>query len=252
MIYSIQNASIWKRLSAWLLDFIVLVILATGFAFLTSLITNFDHHDEELQAAIAPYEEEYGFKYDMSTAEYEQLSEEDQQRCQEMFEELRKDQNVNYYYNLVINLIMVITSVAIFLASMVTEFVVPLFLKNGQTLGKKVFAIGVVKINAVKITNLQLFVRSFLGKTAIELMVPTLLLVLIGVGHGSPLIVILLFGLAVFQLLLFIINRHHQAIHDVLAYTVVVDMQTQMIFDSEEELLEYKKKNHSEEVKNKL
>jgi len=43
-------------------------------------------------------------------------------------------------------------------------------------------------------------------------------------------------------------TRYHQPIHDVLAYTAVVDAQTQMIFNNDDELLEYKKKNHLSEI----
>ena len=250
MIYSIQNASLWKRMSALLLDFIILLILTTGFAFVISLITNYSYYDEELHKCYDQYEEEYGCKIDISSSEYEALSEEEQQKYQDMFAALNADENVLYFYNTTINLTMVIVSIGVFLAVLIAEFVVPLFLKNGQTLGKKIFAIGVVKNNSVRITHLQLFIRSILGKYAIELMVPILLTILILVGHGNLIIILLLFGILIFQTMLCIFTKNRQPIHDILAYTVVVDMQTQMIFDSEAELLEYKKNNHLEEVNN--
>ena len=237
-------------MSALLLDLIVLIILTTGFSVVVSLITNYNHYEEELHKYYEQYEEEYGCKVDISSSEYEALSEEEQQKYKEFFDALNKDENVLYYYNITINLMMLIVSIGVLASVLISEFVVPLIFKNGQTIGKKVFAIGVVKTNGVKISHLQLFVRSILGKYAIELMVPIFLVILIIAGKGSIIIVILLFGLLIFQLILFVFNKYHQPIHDILAYTVVVDMQTQMIFDSEEQLLEYKKNNHLEEVKN--
>ena len=41
-MYKIQKASVWKRISAGLLDFIVLMILATGVMTLISYITDYD------------------------------------------------------------------------------------------------------------------------------------------------------------------------------------------------------------------
>ena len=238
-------------MSAWLLDFIILLILATGFAFVMSIITNYNHYDEELKKCYEQYEEEYGLKIDITNAEYEELPEEEQQKYQDMFKAINEDQNILYYYNTTINLMMLISSIGVFLAVLISEFVIPLILKNGQTVGKKIFAIGVVKsTNAVRITHVQLFVRSILGKYAIELMVPILLSILIFTGHGNFIFVVLLMGLIIFQIMLCIFTSKRQPIHDVLAYTVVIDMQTQMIFDSEEQLLEYKKNNHLEEVKN--
>ena len=250
MIYSIQNASLWKRMSALLLDFIILLILTTGFAFVLSSITNYSYYDEELHKYYNQYEEEYGCKIDISNSEYEELSEEEQQKYQDMFAALNADEQVLYFYNTTINLMMLIVSIGVLLAVLIAEFVVPLFLKNGQTLGKKIFAIGVVKNNSVRITHLQLFVRSILGKYAIELMVPIFLAILILIGHGNLIIILLLFGILIFQTMLCIFTKNRQPIHDILAYTVVVDMQTQMVFDSEEQLLEYKKNNHLKEVNN--
>ena len=237
-------------MSALLLDLIVLVILATGFAFVISVITNYSHYDEELHKCYDEYEEKYGLEIEISNSEYQELDEETQQKYQEMFAEINSDDNVLYYYNVTINLMMLIISIGVLLAVLIGEFVVPLILKNGQTIGKKIFAIGVVKNNSVRITHLQLFIRSILGKYAIELMVPILLTILILVGHGNLIIILLLFGILIFQTMLCIFTKNRQPIHDILAYTVVVDMQTQMIFDSEEQLLEYKKNNHLEEVKN--
>ena len=209
-------------MSALLLDLIVLVILATGFAFVISVITNYSHYDEELHKCYDEYEEKYGLEIEISNSEYQELDEETQQKYQEMFAEINSDDNVLYYYNVTINLMMLINSIGVLLAVLIGEFVVPLILKNGQTIGKKVFSIGVVKINGVKIKHLQLFVRSFLGKYAIEIMVPIMAILLIIIGHGGPFIAILLIGITLFQLILVLFNKNHQAIHDILSYSVVI------------------------------
>ena len=50
MIYDIQNAALGKRLSAWLLDFILLVVLITGVAALVSGAMDYDSHSAKLDA----------------------------------------------------------------------------------------------------------------------------------------------------------------------------------------------------------
>lgn len=248
MIADIQNASIWKRISALLLDLVVIAILATGFAFLMSVITNYGYYDEKLEGYYAEYEETYGFKVSITKAEYEELSPEDQQRCQEMFDDLNSNQDVLYVYNMTINLSLVIITTSILLAVLISEFVMPLIFKNGQTIGKKIFAIGVVNTNSVKIKPVQLFARAILGKYAIEIMLPIIVLLLIIFGRIGWIGSVILIGLAAFQVIIVAVTKYHQAIHDALSYTVVVDMQTQMIFDSDEERLEYIKNNHQMEV----
>ena len=244
MICDVQVASVWKRMSAWLLDIIVFLILATGFAYLTSVVTNYGSHDEKLHDYYSKYEEEYNARIDITSEEYEALTEEEQQRYKDMFEALNNDQNVLYEYNMVINLMMVIASVGCLFAVLIGDFIIPLFLKNGQTVGKKVFGIGLVKINSVRISNIQLFARTILGKYAIELMIPVIMIILLLSKQGGMFSIILIVAIALFQLGLCIFTKYHQAIHDVLAYTVVVDLHTQMIFKNEDELLNYKKENH--------
>lgn len=249
MIYDIQTASVWKRMSAWLLDFIVILILATGFAVVTSLITNYGKYNNQLKDYYAQYEEEYDAKINITKDEYDKLDETEKKKYDDMFEALNNDKDVLYVYNLTINLMIVIVSVSLLLSVIISEFVVPLLFKNGQTIGKKIFGIGIVKNNdPIKVSKIQLFTRAIVGKYAIELMIPVLALIFILVGNGGLFSTLLIIGLALFQIGLCLFTRNHQAIHDVLAYTVVVDIQTQMIFNNADELLEYKKKNHSIEA----
>ena len=63
MIYDIQNASMGKRLSAWLLDFILLVVLITGAATLVSGLLGYDAQSAKLDAIYERYEQEYGIDF---------------------------------------------------------------------------------------------------------------------------------------------------------------------------------------------
>ena len=51
------------------------------------------------------------------------------------------------------------------------------------------------------------------------------------------------------QIILMISTHTNSCIHDLLAKTVAVDMQSQLIFETEEEMIAYKNKVHAEKVK---
>ena len=53
-------------------------------------------------------------------------------------------------------------------------------------------------------------------------------------------------GLLLTQVTMFLVTRYHTPIHDKFAQTVTVDMASQRIFDSTEDLLEYKKRVSAE------
>ena len=65
------------------------------------------------------------------------------------------------------------------------------------------------------------------------------------IGFIGPLI---LFALLVLQVTMYFYTKTRSPIHDLLAQTVAVDYASQMIFDTVEELLEYKKKTAQDYV----
>jgi uncharacterized RDD family membrane protein YckC len=146
--------------------------------------------------------------------------------------------------------LLTIVSLSFLFSYLILEFIVPLLFKNGQTIGKKIFSIAVMRVDGVKVNGVILFIRSIIGKYTIETMIPVIILLMMRFGVGSyvTLGVIVLIGL--FQIVLLIATKTNSVIHDVLSSTVVVDFQSQMIFDSVEAKQEYQRKIHSEESKN--
>jgi len=248
MIFDLQKANMWKRMSAFLFDFILLVCAVAGLALLLSSLLGFDKHSAALEAAYAKYEAEYGVVFDISQEEYLQKPEAEKQAWDDAYRALVNDTDAVYSYNMVINLTMVISSLAILFAYLLLEFAVPVKLGNGQTLGKKIFGVAVMRVDGVKVTAPLLFIRTVLGKFTIETMVPVLLCVMIlfnivGIAGLLTLGLILLL-----QIILMITTHTNSCIHDVLAKTVAVDMASQMIFESEAEMIDYKNKVHAEKV----
>ena len=248
----IQRASLLKRLSAALLDFILLLILSVGAGWLTSVICNYDSHIKKIEEYYEYYNEKYDIDLLGTSDKYKDLNEEEQkaydERYQQANEEYANDKEAIKEFSLVINLSILVVSIGVFFGIFISEFIIPLFLKNGQTIGKKVFSVGVIKNNCVKMSTFQLFVRTIIGKYTIEAMIPILLIIAIIFGIVDIVGTIVILGMLITQIILLFATRNHTLIHDAFAYTVVVDLPSQMTFDNEDELIKYKTKLHEEEV----
>lgn len=248
MIYDLQKADIWKRISAFLFDSILMGILAVACAFILSMLTGYDTYNERLNGCYRVYEEAYGVTFDVSQEEYLALDEEGQQRYMEAYEALIADEEVLETYPVVVNLTLLIISLGILAALMITEFIIPLYFKNGQTLGKKIFGIGVMRTDGIKINTGLLLIRCLLGKYTIETMIPTLIFIMICFNMVGLMGTLIIGAIGLLQIILIVATKTNSPIHDLMAQTVVVDMASQLIFDTQEDMIAYKKREHAKEV----
>ena len=248
MIFDLQKASMWKRVSAALLDVIVLVITVVGLAFVFSALFNYDSYNDALNQAYARYEQEYGVVFELTMEEFERMSADEMQNYEAAYGALIADSEAMYAYNMVFNLTLTIATLSILAAYLILEFFVPGILGNGQTIGKKIFALAVMRTDSVKVTPPLMFIRTVLGKFTIETMIPVLIFVMISFNSIGIVGILILAAILILEIVLMAATHTNSMIHDVLAKTVVVDMASQMIFDSEEDMLAYKKKVHEEYV----
>lgn len=242
MIYDLQKASILKRISAFLLDFILICILATGFGALLSLIVKFDATYNEIVAYQELFKEAGIESIALTAEQVEALS----PTARAVYDE--NIGGIKIAVSSCVSKAFLIISLGLFFANLIVEFVVPLCFKNGQTLGKKIFSVGVMQINGVRLKAVALFVRSMLGKYAIETMVPLSLLLIFFFVANEAMLFILFVALYIFQIVLFFVSKRRAFIHDALSSSVVIDMQTQMIFNTYEELVAYKEEQHRQEA----
>ena len=242
MTTDLQKASLWKRLAAGMLDFFSLLIVAVGFVSLLTWALGYNDAQRELRSGYDKYEAAYGVDFGISEETFNSMSQAEQDNYNAAYEALVADDEVMDTYNLVMNLTLLIITFSLLLGYVVLEWVVPLLLKNGQTLGKKCFGIGLMRVDGVKISNLQHFVRVVLGKFTVETMIPVYLIIMLlfGTIGGVALVVIGLLGLT--QLVVLIASRNNSLIHDLLAGTVAVDLSSQRVFESTQDLIEYRKK----------
>lgn len=307
-MFELKKIGIIKRVSAWLLDTILLAVLATGFMYLISLMCNFqreydlsrqnfDAMDVYLDTYISSVATNYGFtcieddegnysvdkdgqpkevsdiiaelvedvavshgftftrsgdnyslkKADGTAASFEDIvatfPEEELSPMETAFKayaDLPSKEALNLQYQYVNSLFFMMLSVGLALSFLILEFIVPVCLKNGQTVGKKVFSICLVRPPCIKVKAVALFGRTVIGKFAIETMFPILLIFMLLFGVLGYLAIILLVALLLFNIILFFATKNHTPIHDILAVTAAADMKEQMIYATEEEFTQKK------------
>ena len=154
MIYDLQKASMWKRISAFLCDIILFCIVAVGIAFLLSSLLGVDAQQEKMVAICNRYAEEYDLDAFLTKEELDgaiffsvteerraTLTEAQQKALQAAADALEKDEDYLYAYSMTMQLSLLIITFSILFTHLILEFTVPLFFKNGQTLGKKIFGV---------------------------------------------------------------------------------------------------------------
>ena len=248
MIYDLQKASMWKRISAALFDFILLSIIAVLFAWAMSGLLGYDDYTASLDSAYAYYGETYGVNFNLSLQEYDSLSPEELENLNNAYAALSADPAAVSAYNMIIQLMLLITSLGLLFGFLLMELIIPLKLGNGQTLGKKIFGIGLMQQDGIRVNGRVMFVRTILGKYTLETMVPVLIIMMIWLGILGLIGTLVLIGIILVQLLMLACTKNRLVIHDALACTVTVDIASQMIFSDRQAMIAYKEKVHAEQA----
>ena len=250
MNIELQKASFGKRIIASIFDMITIVILAVAIAFGLSGALKYDTYYNTYYDALAQYSQEYGVDLNMTQEQVNELSQEEQDKLKEKYDAMNKainaDEKVVYAYNMFINLSLIISTAAILFGVLLIEFVVPLILKNGQTLGKKIFGIAVMHVDTIKVSGVQLFARAVLGKFTFEIMIPIAIIMMIFFNLIGIMGSIILFAILIAEVICLAYNKKNMLLHDVISATICVDMASQRIFESREDKEEFLKKRAAE------
>ncbi len=249
MDLDVQKGNIWKRISALLLDLITVSIAAVLFAVLFSLIFDYDGKLDAYEEIRTSIEEEYDITFATTEQEYNAFDAELKARYDAAYDALNANDEAVRLYLLLNNVAVLIVTFSLLLAILIFEFILPLILKHGRTLGKRVFGLAVMRNNFVKVSGPVMFIRAILGKYAIETMIPAFILIMFVFGKADILMMILLALVPIVNIVLIIATKNNCPIHDLIAMTVVVDFESQKIFETEEEMIAYKTAKHEEAVR---
>lgn len=252
MTVDMQKAGLWKRIAAAILDLILLAILAVGGAWGLSAAFNFDGYLQIVEKAKTDYEQEFGIDLGIKADEYAAMTEAEQADYDAALElankTLAEDADVLHAYAMAQSLMLLIPTFGILIAVLLLEFIVPLILKNGATVGKKVFGLGLVRTDCVRVNNLQLFTRTLIGKFTIEIMIPAYLVIMILGGSLGSMGVLVIGAILLLQVILYFATKQNQLLHDMMAGTAVVDVTSQRIFASDEDRVEFLKRMAAEQA----
>ncbi len=238
-MYDTQRAGMLKRVAAWLLDAILYTSIAAGVLALMGMLLNVESYTKKMDDIYKSYEQRYDISFTMTESDYREMTEEELAAYEAAAEELSKDTEAQKTYEMVLNLTLLMLSVSLLVPYVILEFALPLWLKNGQTIGKKIFNIALMRKDGVKVTPFMLFVRAILGKYTLETMIPVMIVIMMIFGTAGWVGVIALGLILLLQMGILIKTDTNSTIHDLAACTVAVDFGSQMIFDSPEDRLEY-------------
>lgn len=250
MAISIQKASFWKRISAFMFDIIVTIMLAMGFATVINVFCGYDQKTAELNAYYTKYEQSYGVDFTINEEDFNQLTTEQQALYTEANKALQGDAGFQKTSQEIFNLTMLMYGGGAFLAFIVWYFVIPLFFGYGRTMGKRIFGLAVIRTNCVKVSAPVLFIRTVVGMFAIETMMPLALLIMIGFNMMGIVGLITIGLLGILQVGMLISTQNNSSIHDLLTDTVVVEFMSQQIFDTQEDLMHFVQEEHAKAVEN--
>ena len=118
--------------------------------------------------------------------------------------------------------------ISIFVAGAISYVVIPWIMKDGQTLGKKIFKLGLADSDGYKFHNLRLLMR-FMPFVVVN----ASLMFLVAINLYIVLSIVAVVFLVSFTLAMSSPKR--MSLHDFTAQTIVVDLKTSKIFETVEE-----------------
>lgn len=224
-----------NRAAAFILDFVLLLVLFTGILYIVSKIANFDNHYSILQEE---YKKVGYLIFNPEVNDYVFIKP-DNPNYDNVIELINANELLLKELSFVNRFSVNAPLISIAISTFILEFIVPLFMKNGQTIGMKFFKIALISNNNLAITSTQLFARCLIGKIAILGVVPVLAILYIFLNAGGGLFgSIILLVIVIIQLVMIIKNKNHEGIQDKIAQVYPVNFAETVIYKTLKELEE--------------
>ena len=254
-IYTPKTPKLIKRLAAWFIDLILILVVATGVALLTSVAYGYDNYNQtcyqkEIQYGI--YLEDPDGKITIDEKKYticyevEGISKEE---ASKRYEELYKDLEYREAYTKRSSGQVIIITSAIVVSLTIFELIVPLILKHGRTIGMKFFDIGYVTDEGIDMDFKTQFVRFLFGKLVVGALIPYagINLALLMPTQYTIVGIVSVVGVIGLNIFLLFMTPEKRGVHDYIAKCVPCDNSCQIYFKTIEEL----NKAKAEEKRNK-
>ena len=160
-IYTPKRATWFKRILAFGLDIILFAVLLTGAMFLISYIVGFQHELELLNAKFI----EYGIYLKNDEGIYEFCSDiNGSTACKDAWEAFNNDALAcSYYDNTALKTLPILIG-GVFVTELILDYIIPMCLKNGRTIGMFCLGLAYIDTRDIKINHFQVFTHFLFGK----------------------------------------------------------------------------------------
>lgn len=238
--YKPKLPSFSKRIGAFILDFICIIIILVGLCLLFSVLFGYDQTNEALDLKYI----EYGIKYydEENNLLITKGTDEELALLWNLFDQ---DAEAVHLWERIVDLSLIIPILSLTLSMLIFEFLIPLIMKHGRSIGRYVFKIGLITNEEIEVKGIHLFIRFLFGKLIINSLIPLICLLLVYLNLANFLSVMILFCILIINLAFIIFSKNHIGISDRLAKVYPCEMEGQTFFNSVEEL----NKKKQEEMK---
>lgn len=217
---TLQKAPFFKRLLALMLDWMFIVIIIFTCVIPMSFLLKVDEYSEKFDQYYSEYEKKYGVDFDLTEEQFNAMTEEELKLYEEAYNALTSDEEANKAHDTLFKHMLGSIELAILAGYLVMDVLFPLMLKNGQTLGKRVFGLAVRRANGEPTNMITILSRTVVGKFTVETAIPAL--VICSVLMGSLNLFGVLYVVAILVANIVLLIKKNKVLHDILADTMVV------------------------------
>lgn len=225
----IKKAGLVKRGIAALVDLILIAALCIGVGFVVSPMTNYDEKMQEYEELIDEYTEKYGIDTELTQEQFDKMTEEERDAYNKRVEEanaaLNEDEDaLELRYDIIVLFLFNVT-VGILVAYLALDFAVPLLFGNGQTIGKKLFGIGIVSFSGNRINIIQLLVNSGIKGVSLWLVPAMYCFALMDLGVSVVHVRYAIALLCLINIICFLATKNRLWLHNAISRTVCADVR---------------------------
>lgn len=247
-IYTPKKATWFKRILAFGLDIILFAVLLSGAMLLVSYISGYQSDLKMLDTKYI----EYGIKVKNDVGAYEFCADVNgSTACKEAWEAFNKDTLACQYYDNVALKTLAILFGGIFITELILDYIIPMCLKNGRTIGMFCLGLAYIDVKDIKITHLQVFVHFLFGKYILVSVIPIFFFFLhfynILPTYGLLICVIIVLA----NLIMKFATPRRVGFADSIARMYMIDNEAQVYCNTIEELSALKAKEAEEKAKQK-
>ena len=212
-----------RRIGAAIVDIFITFLIGIVIGIFLCRLFGFRKYYDVYEQDIHRFEEQYNVVFDVSAEEFDSYSEEDIEKYHIAYDALANEETASSHYTNLVKTVVFGFAMGVFFGFVITDFCIPLLLKNGRTLGKKLFYLCVVSEDGNPVTALKLLNRAVIGKYVVETMLPAYIIIMVAFQvFNAAVCLILGIALLIFQIVLFF-GKKPRLLHDIFAKTLAVD-----------------------------